>query len=105
MVQPESFQSKLVGESFQEQISHKTAWIIEGFYQGHQDLAKPEAVSGVLQRKIETMHKIGGSRRRLTSVLAGEIVVVRALGVLFSGGLTLLTSWFASALIRNLILS
>ena len=57
------------------------------------------------RREIETMHKIGGSRRRVTSVLAGEIVVVLALGVLFAGGLTLLTSWFGSALIRNLILS
>jgi putative ABC transport system permease protein len=52
-------------------VDLKTAWIIEGLCHGHQNLAKPEAVSGVL----------------------------------FAGGLTLLTSWFGSALIRNLILS
>ncbi|MHC4942051.1 MAG: ABC transporter permease [Planctomycetota bacterium] len=57
------------------------------------------------RREIETMHKIGGSRGMVTFILGSEIVTVLAAGILFAAGLTLLTSWAGSSLIRNLILS
>ena len=57
------------------------------------------------RREIETMVKIGGSRRSVAAVLSSEVVVVLALGVMLAGGLTLITSRFGSAAIRALLLS
>ncbi len=57
------------------------------------------------RREIETMVKIGGSRRSVAAVLSSEVVVVLALGVVLAGGLTLVTSRFGSAAIRALLLS
>ncbi len=57
------------------------------------------------RREIETMMKIGGSRRSVAVVLTSEVVVVLALGVVLAGGLTLVTSRFGSAAIRALLLS
>ena len=36
-------------------VDVKTAWIIEGLGHGHQDLARPEAVSGVLSRSEDNI--------------------------------------------------
>ncbi len=55
--------------------------------------------------EIETMTKIGGSRRSVAAVLSSEVVVVLALGVVLAGGLTLVTSRFGTAAIRALLLS
>ncbi len=55
------------------------------------------------RREIETLFKIGGSRLSVTAVMASEIVVVLATGVILAGGLTLLTSQFGSVVIRTLI--
>ena len=57
------------------------------------------------RREIQTMMKIGGSRGSVLGVLASEIVVVLAVGVVLAGGLTALTSRFGSEIIRAVILS
>ena len=57
------------------------------------------------RREIETMIKIGGSRARITSVLAAEIVLVLLSSVVLGGLFTLLTSWYGSAAIRAFLLS
>ncbi len=57
------------------------------------------------RREVETMVKIGGSRRSVAAVLTSEVVVVLALGVVLAGGLTLVTSRFGSTAIRALLLS
>ena len=56
------------------------------------------------RREIETMIKIGGSRGRITTVLAAEVVGVAAAGVALAGMLTWMTSAFGSELIRSFIL-
>jgi putative ABC transport system permease protein len=57
------------------------------------------------RREIQTMIKIGGSRKRVLGVLASEIIGVLVLGVVLAGGLTALTSRFGAELIRRVILS
>ena len=57
------------------------------------------------RREIQTMMKIGGSRGSVLGVLASEIVVVLAVGIVLAGGLTALTSRFGSEIIRAVILS
>ncbi len=54
--------------------------------------------------EIETMHKIGGSRLYVTSVLSAEAVVVLAISLTLAGGLTLLTRQFGAEIIRAVIL-
>ncbi|MHC4421421.1 MAG: hypothetical protein ACYS1E_12605, partial [Planctomycetota bacterium] len=56
------------------------------------------------RREIETMIKIGGSRGRVASVLASEVIGVSAGGVALAFVLTWVTSEFGSELIRSLIL-
>jgi putative ABC transport system permease protein len=56
------------------------------------------------RREIETMIKIGGSRGRVTSVLATEVVGVAVAGVGLAFVLTWMTSAFGSELIRSVIL-
>jgi putative ABC transport system permease protein len=56
------------------------------------------------RREIETMIKIGGSRGRIVSVLASEVIGVAAGGVALAFVLTWVTSEFGSELIRSLIL-
>ena len=56
------------------------------------------------RREIETMVKIGGSRARITSVLAAEIILVLVSSVVVGGMLTLLTSWFGSPAVRAFLL-
>jgi putative ABC transport system permease protein len=55
------------------------------------------------RREIETLFKIGGSRLSVSAVMASEIVVVLATGVILAGALTLVTSQFGSVVIRTLI--
>lgn len=55
------------------------------------------------QREIATMHKIGGSRRRVFCILSAEIVVVLLLGSGCAMILTAITSQFGAELIRHLI--
>jgi putative ABC transport system permease protein len=57
------------------------------------------------RREIETLVKIGGSRRSVAAVLVSEVVVVLALGLLAAGALTLVTSRFGEAAIRAFLLS
>ena len=57
------------------------------------------------RREIQTMMKIGGSRGSVLGVLASEIVVVLAVGIVLAAGLTALTSRFGSEIIRAVILS
>jgi putative ABC transport system permease protein len=56
------------------------------------------------RREIETMVKIGGTRRRVAAVLAAEVVGVAAGGVALALVLTWMTSAFGSEIIRSLIL-
>jgi putative ABC transport system permease protein len=52
------------------------------------------------RREIETIRKIGGTRRRLAGFLAGEIVLVVAAGVGIAGLLTFIVSRFGDLLVR-----
>ncbi len=56
------------------------------------------------KREIETMAKIGGSKARVAGVLIAEIAVVVLASVVFAGVLAALTSRFASAAVRLLLL-
>jgi len=56
------------------------------------------------KREIETLAKIGGSKLRVAGVLVTEIVVVVLASVVFAGVLTALTTRFASAAVRLLLL-
>jgi len=56
------------------------------------------------KREIETMAKIGGSRARVAGILIAEIAVVVLASVVFAGVLAALTSRFASAAVRLLLL-
>ena len=55
------------------------------------------------RRERETLFKIGGSRLAVGSVMASEVVIVLATGVVAAGFLTLLTSRFGALVIRALI--
>ncbi len=57
------------------------------------------------RREVETVMKIGGSRGSVAALLASEVVVVLALGVVLAAGLTFLTSRFGSAVIRAFLLA
>ena len=57
------------------------------------------------RREIVTMVKIGGTRSRVISLLAAEIVGVLVIGVLLAGLLTALTAAYGSVIIRALIMS
>ncbi len=52
------------------------------------------------RREIETIRKIGGSTRRLTAVLASEILLVVFGGVVIAGLLTAVVSRFGDLLVR-----
>jgi putative ABC transport system permease protein len=56
------------------------------------------------KREIETMHRIGGSKRRVMGLIGTEIAVVLLLGLAFAGILTLIASRFGAELIRILVL-
>ena len=52
------------------------------------------------RREIETIRKIGGSSRRLTGMLAAEILLVVLAGVVIAGILTVGVSRFGNLLVR-----
>ena len=52
------------------------------------------------RREIETIRKIGGSRKRLAGILAAEIIIVVAGGVVMAGVLTVAVSRFGHLLVR-----
>jgi putative ABC transport system permease protein len=54
--------------------------------------------------EIETILKIGGSRFRLVTILAWEILLVIALSSAVAGCLTLLASRFSETVIRGFLL-
>jgi putative ABC transport system permease protein len=56
------------------------------------------------KREIDTMIRIGGSRRRVVAILATEIVTVVGLGAFSAAVLTALTATYGSTLIRALIM-
>ena len=56
------------------------------------------------RREIETMQKIGGSRRRIVSILASEIVIVLVAGALCAAFLTALTAQYGPMLVKALVL-
>jgi putative ABC transport system permease protein len=55
------------------------------------------------RREIETLFKIGGSRVSVAAVMASEVVVVIATGVVLASVLTFVTSQFGGVVIRALI--
>mgnify|MGYP001812779960 CR=1 FL=1 len=55
------------------------------------------------KREIETMHRIGSSRRRVTALLSLEIIIVLLSGILLAALLTVLASQFGEGLIRSFI--
>jgi putative ABC transport system permease protein len=57
------------------------------------------------RREIDTMMKIGASRKTILSVLIAEIAAVLLLAGILAGGLTLAISRFGSVAIRALLLS
>jgi putative ABC transport system permease protein len=57
------------------------------------------------RREIETMHKIGGSRLTIGTLLVSEVVAVVVLGVILAGVLTLATHQFGAGLIRTWLLT
>jgi putative ABC transport system permease protein len=52
------------------------------------------------RREIETIRKIGGSRRRLSGILAAEILIVVVGGVVMAGVLTAAVSRFGHLAVR-----
>jgi putative ABC transport system permease protein len=57
------------------------------------------------RREIETLVKIGGSRRRVAFLVVSEAVIVLVVGAALAGGLTALTHRFGSTAIRTFLLS
>ena len=57
------------------------------------------------RREIETLVKIGGSRRRVAFLVVSEAVIVLLVGAALAGGLTALTHRFGSTAIRTFLLS
>ncbi|MHC5114146.1 MAG: hypothetical protein ACYTGP_06930 [Planctomycetota bacterium] len=55
------------------------------------------------RREIATLHRLGGSRWRVASVMASEIVVVLLGSAVLAAGLTVLTGSVGSGLLRDLI--
>jgi len=55
------------------------------------------------RRELETMIKIGGTRMRIVSLIATEILGVLVAGAVLAGGLSLATSWLASSATRLMI--
>lgn len=55
------------------------------------------------KREIQTMHRIGSSKSRVTTLLSLEIIIVLATGILLAAVLTLLASQFGEGLMRAFI--
>ncbi len=56
------------------------------------------------RRELQAIVKIGGSRHLIAGLISAEIVAVLAAGVSLAAGLSALTSWFATALLRMFVL-
>ena len=56
------------------------------------------------RREILTMHRIGGSQKRIVGILSAEIVVTVFIGVCLAGVLTALTARFGAAVIRTIVM-
>jgi putative ABC transport system permease protein len=56
------------------------------------------------RREILTMHRIGGSRKRIIGILAAEIVVTVSVGLCLAGILTALTAQFGAAIIQSIVM-
>ena len=56
------------------------------------------------RREVITMHRIGGSRGRVVSILAAEIVVTIVMGICLAGVLTVMTAHFGAALIQSIVM-
>lgn len=56
------------------------------------------------KREVITMHRIGGSRARVFSILSAEIVVTIFMGVCLAGILTVITAEFGTELIRSIVM-
>jgi putative ABC transport system permease protein len=56
------------------------------------------------RREILTMHRIGGSRKRIAGILGAEIVVTVSLGVCLATVLTCLTARFGAAAVQSIVL-
>ncbi len=55
------------------------------------------------RREIETLVKVGGSRRRVAWLMASEMVAVLLAGVLLAAVLMSLTAWLGPALVPMLL--
>jgi len=55
------------------------------------------------RRELETMAKIGGTRRRIAAIVAAEVCGVLALGITIAVGLAAMTAWFAASASRLLV--
>ena len=55
------------------------------------------------RRELETMIKIGGTRRRIFSLIATEILGVLVAGTALAGGLVMVTSWLGSSATRLIL--
>jgi putative ABC transport system permease protein len=56
------------------------------------------------RREILTMHRIGGSRKRIVGILVAEIVATVFIGLCLAGVLTALTARFGAAVIQSIIM-
>ena len=56
------------------------------------------------RREILTMHRIGGSRKRIIGILATEILVTVMIGICLAGVLTALTARFGAAVIQSIVM-
>ena len=56
------------------------------------------------KKEIETMHKIGGARRRIRAILVSEILSGLFMGALISIILTTLTAHFGPAILKGILL-
>lgn len=57
------------------------------------------------RREITTMRKIGASRLTVLSVLGSEILAVLVISLMLAAGLTVLTAYLGSTIIRTVLLS
>ncbi len=56
------------------------------------------------RREIITLHKIGGAKARVVSILVSEIVMVVTAGVVLAAALTVLTAHYGSAIMQAMLL-
>ncbi len=56
------------------------------------------------RREILTMHRIGGSRKRIVGILVAEIVATVFIGLCLAGVLTALTARFGAAVIQSIVM-